>query len=51
MLWIEKHPDGRRLYFRDRRIHHYTAGLGLIGIGIAMILRDLADVREALRRD
>ena len=51
MLWIEKHENGRRLYFRDWRIHHFHFGAMLVATGIALILRDLKDLREALRRD
>lgn len=50
VFWIEAHENGRRLYFRDWRIHHYHAGLAAIAVGVLLILRDLSDAVEALRR-
>jgi hypothetical protein len=50
VFWIEAHENGRRLYFRDWRIHHYHAGLAAIAAGVLLILRDLPDVRQALSR-
>lgn len=50
MFWIEKHENGRRLWFRDTRLHHFHFGFGLVGIGIALIARDVRDLLDAIRK-
>lgn len=43
MLWIQKHENGRRLYFRDWRIHHGLTGACLTIVGVALMIHDWTD--------
>lgn len=61
-VFVERHPNGPRLYIFGQRLHHGTTGLALVGlaalarkprllVGVLLMVHDRHDLRRWLARE